>query len=364
MNDSMNFHPVADIFPLMSDTEFANLCDDIRANGLREPIWTFRDAIIDGRNRFNACRAVGVEPRFEEWDGIGSLSTFVVSLNLHRRHLNESQRGMVAARIANMRQGERTDIPSIEGRWSQADAAQQLNVSVSSVERASKVLNDGVLDLTERVEAGEISLTAAARVASLPKTKQKRLLAKSDKGKIVNLAQSIKVESTLKKARSTHDLCLVCNPQPKDSITDEQFVAYLTLLAQRVSGIPRRYIQSVLDEIEELGIQADVLEDYELILAAIDAGFQTEADILKFVRRSSDINMGILRYEMLMLTSGGAIEQVPQGGKTAQARGQVKMLWQRKVKQQKPDSSNNRFDEFGDEFDDFEFARPKLSLVA
>lgn len=354
---------MADIFPLMQETEFANLCEDIRANGLREAIWTFRGAIIDGRNRYKACLQTGVSPRFEEWDGIGSLSQFVVSLNLHRRHLSEVERGLVAARIANMRQGERTDIPSIEGRLSQMDAAQQLKVSVSSVERASKILNDGTLDLIERVEAGEISLAAGARIAKLPRTKQKRLLAKGDKGKIVNLAAQIKVESHLKKAKSTHDLCLVCNPQPKDEITDEQFVAYLTLLAQRVAGNQRRYVQGVLDEIEELGIQDDILEDYELILAAIDNGFQTEADILKFVRRQSDIDMGILRYEMKMLVSGGAIEHIPQGGKTDGARGQVKMLWQRKVKQLKPDLSDNDYDELDDR-DECLPRTQKLSLVA
>ena len=42
------------------------------------------------------------EPTFREWSGEGSLVAFVVSLNLHRRHLDESQRAMVAAKIANM----------------------------------------------------------------------------------------------------------------------------------------------------------------------------------------------------------------------------------------------------------------------
>src|SRR5262249_48153808 len=108
------FHEVANIFPLLQGEEFAQLVDDIKEHGLRDPIWLFDGKIIDGRNRYRACQEAGVDPEFREWEGPGSLVSFVVSLNLHRRHLDESQRAMVAAKIANMRQGERTDLASIE----------------------------------------------------------------------------------------------------------------------------------------------------------------------------------------------------------------------------------------------------------
>ena len=51
-----------------------------------------------------------------------------VAKNLHRRHLDESQRSMVAARLATMKQGARTDIASIDA-MSQTQAAELLNVS-------------------------------------------------------------------------------------------------------------------------------------------------------------------------------------------------------------------------------------------
>src|SRR5262245_14218684 len=101
------FHPCAEVFPRMSDSELELLAADIKANGLRESIWVHPGdrSIIDGRNRYLACQRAGVEPTYRTWDGKGSLIAFVVSLNLHRRHLNESQRAMVAARLANFRHG-------------------------------------------------------------------------------------------------------------------------------------------------------------------------------------------------------------------------------------------------------------------
>src|SRR5690349_6175265 len=113
----MKFHPVAALFPLMEGEDFAALVEDIRENGLLEPIWTHDGQIIDGRNRYRACEAAGVKPHFRQWDGTGSLVAFVVSLNLKRRHLTAAQRAMVAVDLlplleaeAKQRQGTRTDL--------------------------------------------------------------------------------------------------------------------------------------------------------------------------------------------------------------------------------------------------------------
>ena len=100
------FHGVANIFPMMTDAEFASLKADIAENGLREAVWLHPDGrVVDGRNRYNACTELGIAPEYRTWNGDGSLVSFVVSLNLHRRHLNESQRAMVAAKLANMPEG-------------------------------------------------------------------------------------------------------------------------------------------------------------------------------------------------------------------------------------------------------------------
>lgn len=98
----MKFHEVADIFPMMSSEEYESLKADIKQNGLLQPIWTYEDQIIDGRNRYNACLDLGIIPQYQIWNGTGSLVAFVVSLNLQRRHLNSSQKAFVALEVERL----------------------------------------------------------------------------------------------------------------------------------------------------------------------------------------------------------------------------------------------------------------------
>jgi hypothetical protein len=53
-------------------------------------------SIIDGRNRYRACKKAGVAPRFQKWDGEGSLTDFVVAQNIDRRHLDATSRTLLA----------------------------------------------------------------------------------------------------------------------------------------------------------------------------------------------------------------------------------------------------------------------------
>lgn len=87
----------------------------------------------------------------------------MVSLNLHRRHLDESQRAMVAASIANLEDGQRkSGAPIGAGAVTQEQAANLLNISRRNVQRATKVQESGVPELSEKVMSGEVAVSTAS----------------------------------------------------------------------------------------------------------------------------------------------------------------------------------------------------------
>jgi len=188
----LEFHPVADIFPMMSDREFADLYADIAEHGLREPVWLHSDGrIIDGRNRYQACRKAGLEPSYRTYaDDDSKLSPFVISLNLHRRHLSDSQRAMAAARAEQFERGRPRKDANLQVK--RADAAEQFQVSERSIAHAKKVQDFGVPELGAQVDAGKVAVSTAAEIARAPEEEQRRVISMDDKDAILQAAKQIK----------------------------------------------------------------------------------------------------------------------------------------------------------------------------
>jgi N6-adenosine-specific RNA methylase IME4 len=174
IEETKPFHPAASLFPLMEGEEYRELCDDIFENGLIEAIWLHPDgSIIDGRNRYRACLETGTEPQFRVWDGKGSLVTFVVSLNLRRRHLTSSQRAVVALDVlpmleaeAKKRQGVRNDIAQIVAESGQGEAREQAAVLFGTNRQYvsdAKQIQQKAPDLLGQVRSGALTIPQAKR---------------------------------------------------------------------------------------------------------------------------------------------------------------------------------------------------------
>lgn len=178
---ALKIHP-ANIYPPMSVPELLVLGRDIQVNGLEEPITLHEGMILDGQNRALACDAVGVQPRYQEWDGqTKSIQSFLLSKNSYRRQLTDVQKAFLGAQLmphftkeAKKRQSQaggdntasgQSSPSAIEGAGRARDfAAQAVGLkNPHAIDRADRILKEGSPDLIRRVTHGETSPSAAVK---------------------------------------------------------------------------------------------------------------------------------------------------------------------------------------------------------
>lgn len=96
-------HPSADLFPLITGTEFQELCESIGRDGLERPVVLSHDGLlIDGRNRLRALLVTGATERFETLDEVYANDDYigyVLRVNLHRRHMTPSMKAVLALAV-------------------------------------------------------------------------------------------------------------------------------------------------------------------------------------------------------------------------------------------------------------------------
>lgn len=185
------FHPLADVFPLIEGREFDELVASIKENGQRQPIMLLDGAILDGRNRYRACQEVGIEPITKVFDGTDPVR-FVIDVNVRRRHLNESQRALIAAKLTGLSVGrphskspasEIVGIPTIsQPPISLQQAGDMMNVHRSTVHCARKVLEEATPDEIKAVQDGKAAVSTIAKdLRSRPPTSERQRPASMDR---------------------------------------------------------------------------------------------------------------------------------------------------------------------------------------
>ena len=176
-------HPIADIWPMMSDDDIQSLSADIKSLGLLAPVWIYEGKILDGRNRAKACQMAGVKVETKTYTGDNPVA-FAFSLNEKRRHLSSGARAALAVEAkplyeaeAKKRQGKRTDlsdsnIPQKVGesnkeksrhdRESDAQAAADFGTNRQYVTQAEKVKAQAP-EVFEKLKQGKVSMQDAMR---------------------------------------------------------------------------------------------------------------------------------------------------------------------------------------------------------
>lgn len=122
--DGLKVHPAAELLPMMTEAELDELAADIAEHGLQQPIVMTSKGLLDGRNRLAAIYRIkdaarrAVLMRDLEQSKRGAVNhllwmpddpvAYVLSANLHRRHLTPEQKREVIARVLKA-QPERSD---------------------------------------------------------------------------------------------------------------------------------------------------------------------------------------------------------------------------------------------------------------
>lgn len=173
----MKFHEIANIWPMMGESAIYALAEDIKQNGQIEPIWVHEGKILDGRNRFSACKVAKVEPKTREYRGTNP-AQFAFSCNEQRRHLTSGQRAALAAEIKPILEQQALkrksdgakgliintqDVEKIPHlNKSRDQAAKITNTNGKYVDRAISIKSQAP-EVFEKLKAGKLSMQDAIR---------------------------------------------------------------------------------------------------------------------------------------------------------------------------------------------------------
>lgn len=188
----MESHPLAELFPMIDVVDLQQLADDIKTRGQEEPIVIYEGKVLDGRNRLKACELAEVEPLTIDYEGSDPLG-FVLSHNLHRRHLTNTQRAMVAAHVVDWENGiNQYTIGSAE-LLTQEKAAEKLSIAQRAIIAAKRIREHGVPELVEAIRDGRISINAGEMISHLAQAAQLEVLAEEER-EIIAASKRIRAE--------------------------------------------------------------------------------------------------------------------------------------------------------------------------
>jgi N6-adenosine-specific RNA methylase IME4 len=196
-------HPHQELIPPMSLEDYHNLIEDIKRNGILQPIdITYNNVILDGHHRVKAARELGikeVEVRIPELLYVDE-DEYLISVAMNRRHLTEGQKAVLANEyrkiLSTKRQSEAGKIKA-NARWhpdseynsetvseqhenevdTRKEASEKFKVSEWKV-RTVQEIEKTAPKVYERLGSGDIQIHEAKIIAQLPEDKREIVLEK------------------------------------------------------------------------------------------------------------------------------------------------------------------------------------------
>lgn len=283
----LRFHPLANLFPMLSEAELADLGCDMRDHGQAETVKLHRGMILDGRNRYTAGVNIGLAIRSEVFQGTDREAlNWVISKNLKRRHLTEGQRAMVAAKLATLKLGDNQHTQAapigapgldfgdtLPGETfepaaivTQSEAGEMMNVGRRSVQRAAVVQEKGTTELQQAVEQGRVAVSTAAEIAEGLTAEEQREVTQLSDAEILAKAKSIRKDKSDKRRGERADKLKAQAEASSDLPTGRKFpVIYFDPATKFAAGDSDRstenhYITMTEEDIAALPI-ADLATD-------------------------------------------------------------------------------------------------------
>ena len=159
-------HPLSAAFPAMEPRVLMDLIEDIRVNGILEPITIFEGMVLDGWHRYKTSQILSIPCPERPLEASVDPVAYVKGLNLLRRHLTASQRAeAVVACNAWMPSGRPENNPAPGAAFSTKAMAEEAGVGERTIRQAKVAHSAG---LGEAVRDGRVSVKRAAEIAKLP----------------------------------------------------------------------------------------------------------------------------------------------------------------------------------------------------
>lgn len=152
-----------------------------------------KSVLLDGHHRYEICRELNIlfETREVKVSDRNEAKVWIIKNQRGRRNLNESQRALLAVVLkeiyseqAKERQGTRTDldrsINKDEAGSSAKKAGKDMGVSHQSVSSAVKLTRNGIPELKELVESGNVAVSAAVKAVGLTEELQLEVVKRAE----------------------------------------------------------------------------------------------------------------------------------------------------------------------------------------